>query len=45
MAQAKWIWYPGSFELYHGMLLLNRRTSSKTYRYKKKRLLLSYVES
>ena len=31
MAQAKWIWYPGSFELYHGMLLTNRRTSAKTY--------------
>ena len=31
MAQAKWIWYPGSFELYHGMLLMNRRTSAKTY--------------
>ena len=28
---AKWIWYPGSFELYHGMLLHNRRTYSKTY--------------
>ena len=31
MAQAKWIWYPGSFELYHGMLLTNRRTSAKSY--------------
>ena len=31
MAQAKWIWYPGSFELYHGMLLMNRRTSAKSY--------------
>ncbi len=31
MAQAKWIWYPGSFELYHGMLLMNRRTSTKSY--------------
>ena len=31
MAQAKWIWYPGSFELYHGMLLTNRRTNAKTY--------------
>ena len=31
MAQAKWIWYPGSFELYHGMLLMNRRTDAKTY--------------
>ena len=28
---AKWIWYPGSFELYHGMLLHNRRTSASTY--------------
>lgn len=28
---ANWIWYPGSFELYHSMLLHNRRTTSKTY--------------
>ena len=28
---AKWIWYPGSLELYHGMLLHNRRTHAKTY--------------
>ena len=30
MAQAKWIWYPGSFELYHGMLLSNRRRCART---------------
>lgn len=30
---AKWIWLPGSFELYHSMLLHNRRT--RTRRYKK----------
>lgn len=29
---AKWIWHPGSFELYHGMLLHNRRTSARTYK-------------
>lgn len=29
---AKWIWHPGSFELYHSMLLHNRRTTSKTYK-------------
>ncbi len=28
---AKWMWYPGSLELYHGMLLHNRRTHAKTY--------------
>ncbi|MBQ8164165.1 MAG: alpha-rhamnosidase [Clostridia bacterium] len=31
MSKSKWIWYPGSFELYHGMLLHNRRTSSRAY--------------
>ncbi|MBO5375050.1 MAG: alpha-rhamnosidase [Clostridia bacterium] len=31
MKKSKWIWYPGSFELYHGMLLHNRRTSTRTY--------------
>ena len=31
MSKAKWIWYPGSLELYHGMLLHNRRTSSRSY--------------
>ncbi len=30
MTQAKWIWYPGSLELYHGMLLTNRRTEART---------------
>ena len=29
---ANWIWYPGSLELYHGMLLHNRRTHAKTYK-------------
>lgn len=29
---AKWIWLPGSFELYHSMLLHNRRTSAHRYR-------------
>ena len=29
---AKWMWYPGSLELYHGMLLHNRRTHAKTYK-------------
>lgn len=28
---ANWIWYPGSLELYHGMLLHNRRTHAKAY--------------
>lgn len=28
---AKWIWLPGSFELYHSMLLHNRRTSARRY--------------
>jgi hypothetical protein len=31
MKQAKWIWAPKAFELYHGMLLHNRRTISGTY--------------
>ena len=31
MKKTKWIWHPGSFELYHSMLLHNRRTTSKTY--------------
>lgn len=31
MEKAKWIWHPGSFELYHSMLLHNRRTTTKTY--------------
>ena len=31
MSNAKWIWQPGSFELYHGMLLHNRRTTNRTY--------------
>ena len=30
MEKAKWIWHPGSFELYHSALLHNRRTTSKT---------------
>lgn len=28
---ANWIWHPGSFELYHSMLLHNRRTTTRTY--------------
>lgn len=28
---AKWIWHPGDFELYHSMLLHNRRTSGGLY--------------
>ena len=31
MGKSKWIWHPGGFELYHSMLLHNRRTTSKTY--------------
>lgn len=31
MEKAKWIWHPGSFELYHSMLLHNRRTTTRTY--------------
>lgn len=31
MSNAKWIWHPGSFELYHSMLLHNRRTRTRTY--------------
>jgi hypothetical protein len=31
MKQAKWIWAPKAFELYHGMLVHNRRTISGTY--------------
>ena len=30
MAKSYWIWHPGAFELYHSMLLHNRRTSAKT---------------
>lgn len=29
---AKWIWFPGSFELYHSMLLHNRRTIARRYK-------------
>lgn len=28
---AKWIWHPGDFELYHSMLLHNRRTTQGVY--------------
>ena len=31
MSQAKWMWYPGNYELYHGMRLHNRRTSARVY--------------
>ena len=30
MAKSYWIWHPGAFELYHSMLLHNRRTSAHT---------------
>ena len=28
MSKSYWIWHPGAFELYHSMLLHNRRTSA-----------------
>ena len=31
MKQSKWIWHPGDFELYHSMLLHNRRTKFGLY--------------
>ncbi len=31
MNRSKWIWYPGDFELYHSMLLHNRRTNRGIY--------------
>ena len=31
MKQSKWIWKPGDFELYHSMLLHNRRTYQGVY--------------
>ncbi|MBO5313300.1 MAG: hypothetical protein J6B29_04975 [Clostridia bacterium] len=31
MKKSKWIWHPGSFELYHSMLLHNRRTHARSY--------------
>ena len=31
MKQSKWIWHPGDFELYHSMLLHNRRTVGGEY--------------
>lgn len=31
MKQSKWIWHPGDFELYHSMLLHNRRTKFGVY--------------
>ena len=31
MKQSKWIWNPGDFELYHSMLLHNRRTYQGVY--------------
>ena len=30
MAKSYWIWHPGAFELYHSLLLHNRRTSAHT---------------
>lgn len=32
MKQSKWIWYPGDFELYHSMLLHNRRRVNGVYK-------------
>ncbi|MBR7101002.1 MAG: hypothetical protein IKC74_01820 [Clostridia bacterium] len=32
MKQSKWIWYPGDFELYHSMLLHNRRRVTGVYK-------------
>jgi len=32
MKQSKWIWYPGDFELYHSMLLHNRRRVTGAYK-------------
>ena len=32
MSKAKWIWYPGDFELYHSMLLHNRRRVTGAYK-------------
>ena len=29
MGKSYWIWHPGAFEMYHSMLLHNRRTSAK----------------
>lgn len=31
MKQSKWIWKPGDFELYHNMLVHNRRTQQSVY--------------
>ena len=31
MSNSKWIWYPGDFEMYHSMLLHNRRRTANTY--------------
>ncbi len=42
MGQAKWIWYPSSLELYHGMLLHNRRTSAKTNGNEKRKSIYYY---
>ena len=39
---ANWIWHPGSFELYHSMLLHNRRTTSKTYEDGKRKSVYYY---
>ncbi len=42
MEKSKWIWHPGSFELYHSMLLHNRRTTSKTYEGGKRKSVYYY---
>lgn len=39
---ANWIWHPGSFELYHSMLLHNRRTTTKTYEDGKRKSVYYY---
>ena len=44
MSKSYWIWHPSAFELYHSMLLHNRRTSAKTIEEKglKKRVSAYY---
>lgn len=39
---ANWIWHPGSFELYHSMLLHNRRTTTRTYEGGKRKSVYYY---
>ncbi len=42
MENSKWIWHPGSFELYHSMLLHNRRTTTRTYEGGKRKSVYYY---